>query len=296
MPWQCDGVKPACKRCVARDIKVDCHYEIHAKTAKEQMIREIQRLRKKNESLVEENDSLGERNVWIELIIESLKNDRQGTEIIRRLKRGETHQAIAEWLGRPLTANTKDLSPSSERQLSEAIESYHRDFIDNHDPRYWTDVTRDVNLIEHLLKLYFAWIHPVHMLFDEVHFMTSLRACSDTYCSAGLVNAVCAMACHLFRTGLDDDLAAQIAIDSLREQFMAEARSNIKEADYGKMTVIQTYAIMFLTELGAGSGQTVTSHLRLATESLFAKKHAEQSRESEEVASWGVLTLHTYVS
>ena len=38
-----------------------------------------------------------------------------------------------------------------------------------------------------------------------------------------------------------------------------------------------------------------TSHLRLATEALVEKSVAEQSSESEELSSWGILTLHTYV-
>lgn len=275
-----------------RRVPNDCHYELHAKTAKEQMVREIQRLQKRNESLEEEKDNLGEKNDWIEQIMSSLKEDSQRTEIIRRLKQGETHQAIAEWLGRPLTAVT-NLSESSKLQLSEAIEEYHRGLIDNQDPRYWTNVTMDVDMIEHLIALYLTWIHPVHMLFDEDHFVASFKGCTDTYCSAGLVNAICAMSCHLFRPDSDNLSETQAAIKSLRDQFLNEARANMRDADRYKMTAIQTYAVMFLAEMGSGNSQMATGHLRAATESLASKHHTEQSRESEEVASWGIFALHT---
>lgn len=256
------------------------------------MVREIQRLQRKNQSLEEEKENLGEKNDWIERIISSLQEDARGTEIIRRLKQGETHQAIAEWLGRPLVAAT-DLSPTSEHRLSEAIEGYHRGLVDNQDPRYWTNVTMEVDLIEHFISLYLTWIHPAHMLFDENHFVTSFRACSDTYCSAGLVNAICAMSCHFFHPDTDNVSEMQAAINSLRNQFLDEAIAHTKDADPHKMTTIQTYSVMFLAEMGSGNGQRATGHLRAATEMLTGKQRTEQSRESEEVASWGIFTLHT---
>lgn len=259
------------------------------------MIREIQRLQRKNEYLEEEKDSLGEKNSWIEKIMRSLKDDGQGIEIISRLKRGETHRAIAEWLGRPLVgSDTQALSPTTEHQISQAIEQYHRNLVENRDPRYWTNVSTEAELIEHLIKLYFTWIHPVHMLFDQEQFMTSFKACSDVYCSSGLVNIICAVSCHLLHDTHDDDEQTKSGIQSLRVQFINESLSLMKNADYGKMTSIQTYAVMSLVDIGSGHGLMASSHLRLAVESLISKTTSEQSFEAEEVAVWGILTLHTY--
>lgn len=273
-----------------------CLYEIHAKTAKEQLIREIQRLQRKSESLEEEKDSLWERNSWIEQIMRSLKDDGQELEIISRLKRGESHRAIAEWLGRPLVGSpTQAVSPTTEHGVSQAIEQYHRNLVDNRDPRFWTNVSTQAELIEHLIKLYFTWIHPVHMLLDQDRFMTSFRECLDSYCSAALVNVICAMSCHLLHDTRDDDEATQSGIESLRAEFINESKSLLKHADPEKMTSIQTYAILFLVEIGSGHGLKANAHLRLAVESLIAKQTSEQSSEAEEVAAWGILTLHTYV-
>lgn len=260
------------------------------------MIREIQRLQRKTEYLKEENVNLGEKNEWIEVIMNSLKRDSEGPEIIRRLKRGETHQAIAGWLGRPMTPNTQALSPASESQLTRAIERYHQDWADNHDARYWTNVTNDPTLIEHMVALYLTWVHPVHMLFDEKRFMEAFHSCSDTYCSSPMVNAICAMSCHLLHGVWDSEPDSKRGMESLGAQFLNETKALMTSPEYTKMTNIQTYAISFLVELGSGHGQVATSHLRLATESLVAQNKSEQSSESSEVASWGLLTLHTCVT
>lgn len=138
---QCDGGKPACQRCNARHISDSCHYDVHSKTAKDQMMREIRQLQQKSQDLETQRDSLEERNAWIEQIISSLKEDGLYIEIINRLKRGDSHQVIAEWLGRPLISES-ELSPDMASHLNIAIEKYHRDLVGNKDPRYWTNVTR----------------------------------------------------------------------------------------------------------------------------------------------------------
>ena len=291
---QCDGVKPACRRCATRHISDTCHYEMHAKTAKEQMIQEIRRLRQENEDLEEQNDGLVAEKSWIEKIISSLRDDGQCVEILYRLKRGQSPQGIAEWLGRPLMHGIQ-LSPTSEIDLRDAIERYHKNFVEQKDPRYWTSVITDVALIEHLLSLYLRWVHPVHMLFDETQFMSSLRDCADVYCSASLVNGVCAMSCHLLHDILNDGDKTRQIIATLRSRFMDEAIVLLKGVDSTKITSIQTYAIMFLVEVSAGNGLMASSHLRMATETLVAKRTTEQSSESFEVTYWGIMTLHMYV-
>lgn len=83
---------------------------------------------------------------------------------------------------------------------------------------------------------------------------------------------------------------------SLRDQFMDETKFWMqKDLVYDKMTTIQTYAIMFLVELGCGKGLLASSHLRLAVENLLAKQKAEQSSEAEEITTFGIVTLHTCV-
>lgn len=251
-------------------------------------MREIQRLQREKDDLEEEKGNLAVENHWFESIMVSLKEDGQFVEILHRLKRGESHKNVAEWLGRPVVQ--EDLSPTSELNLSDAIEQYHRNFVDKKDPRYWTSVTTEVSLIEHLLTLYFTWVHPVHMLFDEAYFLSSLRACADTYCSAPLVNAICAMSCHLLHDTWEDEETTLRNLTTLRAGFMNEARVLLRGSDSSKITSIQTYAIMFLIEISAGDGLMGAAHLRMATEALIDKT-PEQSPEAMELTACGIVTL-----
>ena len=258
------------------------------------MIREIQRLRQEKEHLEERHDTLEEKHDWDEQIIRALKDDGQGDEIILRLKRGETYQSIALWLS-SLSSTDIRLSPTSSHHLTQVVAEYHRNAVKGADhPRHWTSVTSDTVLIEHLIMLYFTWIHPAHVLLEESYFLASYRSCSDTYCSKPLVNVICAMSCHLLHGSWKGGAMTEVDIDVLQEQFMDEARAGVSMTNYSKMSTIQTYAIMFLTELASGHGLIATSHLRLATESWVSKQGEDQSRESEDIASWGILTLHTY--
>lgn len=256
-------------------------------------MREIQRLQRENRSLEDQKDNLSAENSSIQQIILSLKDDGQCVEILHRLKQGQSYQDITKWLGRVFVQET-EMSPVSEFKFDSAIEKYHRDFVKHKDPRYWTSVTTDASLIEHLLTLYFNWVHPVHTLFDETHFMSSLRDCVDVYCSAALVNGICAMSCHLLHNTWEDEEQTRQIIVSLRGRFIDEARVLLKGVDNSKWTNIQTYAIFFLIELSMGNGLMATAHLTLATEALTAKGTAEQSSEAVEVTRWGIITLHTY--
>lgn len=269
------------------------------------MVREILRLQTKTEQLEGRNNALVKENSWIDRIISSLKDDGQGPEIINRLKRGDSLQTIADWLGRPI-GELSSLSPTSQRSLTNAIEHYHRNVVEAQDPRYWTNVSVDRCLIEHLVRLYFTWVHPVHMFFDEGSFMESFKNSSDIYCSSSLVNVICAMSCFLLHTAWMTDEKSleaegvrreetQAAVSFLRDQFMAEAKSAMNDADPDKMTSIQTYAIMFLVEVAIGRGLEATAHLRVSIEGLTARRLGEQSSEAEEIAAWGILTAQTYV-
>lgn len=205
---------------------------------------EIERLRTENQYLIQRNSALGEKNDLLESVVRSLKNDKQSHEIIRRLKRGENHRSIAEWLGRPLVPDLKSLSPESEQQFNMAIAQYRQRWVESQDPCYWTNVTSDGVLVEHLVTLYLTWIHPLHTLFDEEKFMTSFRNCEDIYCFPALVNAICAMACHVLRGEWRSDEGVHGGIDHLQSKFMDEVEELTTDIAASKMTTIQTWAIV----------------------------------------------------
>ncbi|KAL9594951.1 MAG: hypothetical protein Q9219_006731 [cf. Caloplaca sp. 3 TL-2023] len=292
---QCDGRTPACQRCINRQIARTCHYELHSKVAKDQMMSEIERLRMTNEDLVQRHRALDEKNDLLEIVVRALKNDDRSHEILYHLKRGESIRSIAEQLGRPLVADLRHISPESERQLNTAIERYRQHWVESQDPCFWTNVTTVPVLVEHLVTLYLTRIHPLHVLFDEQEFMSSFRKCEDVYCSSSLVNAICAMACHVLRSEWHRDDSMHGGIDHLQSRFMDEVEELQRDVVPPKMVAIQTWAIMFLVELGRGNGLMASAHLRNATELLIARTENEQAETSAEVASWGILTLATYV-
>ena len=259
-------------------------------------MREIHRLQQQTETLVNDLASLGEANKWAEQIMQSLKENGHGPEVVARLKRGESHEAIARWLQHLNMGVFQTQSPTIERRFNRAIEQIHRNFAENPSPLYWTNVARTPALIEHLMKLYFTWIHPVHMLFDQAQFEHSFQTYSDDHCSAPLVNVICAMACHLLHKSRGSDAAARKSISDLRDQFMDETKYYLQQdLENTKLTTIQTHAILFLVDLSSGHGQRAASYLRLAVENLMLTISGPDMSEAEEVAFWGILTLHTCV-
>jgi hypothetical protein len=61
----------------------------------------------------------------------------------------------------------------------------------------WTNVTKDRELIEHLLDIYFMWQHSFFQNFPEFLFRQDYEAGKTKYCSRVLVNAICAAGCLL---------------------------------------------------------------------------------------------------
>ncbi|MCJ1379996.1 hypothetical protein MMC17_003099 [Xylographa soralifera] len=238
---------------------------------------------------------------YIEQIIHALSYDANGEDIINRLRNGQSYQSIAHSLGQPSNASLAglaDLSPTSQRNFSLAITDYDKDATKERsmmtgpfDGGEWTTVTTDQTLINHLLMLYFTWVHPVHMLFSRPHFMASFVNRVDIYCTSALVNAICAMACHLFDTSSDESFPADLDPKDLGENFMKEARALVRDAPAEKLAIVQTYAVMFLVDLSSGKGANSTSYIRLAADSIDERIESGYSSQAAEMTRWGIYAL-----
>lgn len=241
----------------------ECVYEVHIKHAKEELVRQIKALMTK--------DHLTEQ------ILQALSSDEQVPEIIERLKKGETYDAIVEWLGRSPIAEFETLSPQDSHHS--AIEPTDHD-MDRDPPAFqWTSVTADTAVLDHLFQLYFAWVHPVHTLFSEGHFVDSYNRQSTTYCSPNLVNSICAMACHLHSVASADE----IDFEHLGVEFSDAFRANI-DAEDTSVTTIQSFAVMFIVDSSRASSLRASSYLKLATENLSAVSLFEGGGFSEVLA------------
>jgi hypothetical protein len=250
---QCDGKKP-CKRCASRIETSECIYEVHIKHAKEELVKQIKELMAQ-EHLTEQ-------------ILQALSTGQKVPEVLDRLRNGDTYESIVAWLGRSPTADTALTSPR-ESQLS--VPDPDDDVEMGATAAFrWTSVTSDGAVLDHLFQLYFAWVHPVNTLFSEGHFVDSYKRQSDTYCSSMLVNAICAMACHL-HSGSDED---EVDFEQLGREFSEAVKSSL-DANSRIISSIQTFAVMFLVSCARGEGLRAGSYLKIATYTLPLVEYLE---------------------
>ncbi|RDL38889.1 uncharacterized protein BP5553_03229 [Venustampulla echinocandica] len=244
---KCDGRKP-CKRCASRVETSECVYKVHIKHAKEDLVKQIKELERK--------DSLSEQ------ILQALSTDEKLPEILERLKNGETYESIGDWLGRSTHFDDPE-SYSPEVSQNSGLQPPDLEMGGIAAPFRWTTVTSDSAILDHLFQLYFAWVHPVHTLFSEGHFVNSYKRQSGTYCSSILVNAICAMACHL-HTAADGGPAD---FEQLGEDFTDAVRINLDAEDFS-ITAVQSLAVMFLVDCARAQSLRASAYLGLAVSSL----------------------------
>jgi hypothetical protein len=244
---QCDGKQP-CKRCASRAQRAECIYEAHIKYEKGELVKQIKELKAKNH--------------LTEQILQALCNDEKVPEILERLKNDGTYESIVEWLGRLPMEGFETLSPSQSQHSSFTASGHEIGGINSTTFR-WTSVTSDTAVLDHLLKLYFAWVHPVHTLFSEGHFVDSYKRQLEIYCSSILVNAMCAMACHLHSVAEAD----VVDFERLGGEFSDAVRASIIAEDKS-ITTIQAFAVMFLVDCARANGLRASSYLKVATNNL----------------------------
>lgn len=305
-------MQPPCSRCEQRNLK--CVIEENTKTQKESLIERLRTAEMYNEELqsnVSNLDSmvrnLNESNDWRGDILRTIGSNGHDSEIIRRLREGQSHQQIAEWLHQEIP-EFKGLAVSSggPRSLSEVVTMFEAECQDFN--RYtsldglmlsnqpWTDVSSDSRMVSGLLDLYFAYVHPVHLLFSEWDFKRCFQANGSIHCSRPLVNSMCAMACYLYENnpvgdGRFVDLQTTIETATLRKGFLDEARRTLQASNYRLLTSVQSFAIMYLIELSSGKASTAIGYLDAAIDGLSGVDDSPQSHESKELTYWGLRNL-----
>lgn len=310
--------------------KLSCIYQPHVKAHKDDLIREIEDLHKDKSKLEDENKDISEAHAglqsqnrdlqesseWSNIILETITKNGHDREIIARLRAGQSHQEIADWLNQDVQIRSMiDVEPQTNRLL-EVVNRYENEYQDEDGLRRrgrsqgdelqipWTTVSSSRSLIGHLFDLYFTWVHPVHMLFSELDFKYSFRTSSGHNCSTALVNAICAMACHLLEKegagkskGTAQEAHDQMFGDAqeavtLREGFMDEARRVLTKENHKEMTSVQAFAVMYLVELGSCKARKALGYLRASVENLGAAVR-NQSDEARQITTWGIHSLNT---
>ncbi|SPQ23579.1 855aaf97-c8d4-4039-9beb-82a4d6245f35 [Thermothielavioides terrestris] len=124
----------------------------------------------------------------------------------------------------------------------------------------WTDVTKDPQLIVHLINMYFTWHYPYFATLSKSLFYRDFlkgkprtQPRSTVYCSPLLVNAMLALGCHF--TSVAGAFAVPGDSKTKGDHFFAEAKRLIVENDeYARprLTTVQALALMSVREAGCG--------------------------------------------
>ena len=251
--------------------------------------------------LQDQNKDLQETSDLQTMILDTISHNGHEQEIVKRLRAGDSYHSIADWLYEQQSISSSMQSlPAPQHSLIDVVKSLERhhasDGLSRRDNPIasdipWVKVNSNQTLIGHLFDLYFTWVHPVHMIFSELEFKHSFQTNDEKYCSSSMVNAICAMACHLLGSEELETLSEEVDVSVLREGFMAEARNHVVPKLYFRMTTIQTLAIMYLVDMGSGKVRRAMGYLRSAIENMTQYNDDQQSADAREICVWGIEAL-----
>ena len=124
----------------------------------------------------------------------------------------------------------------------------------------WSEVTKDPQLVIHLINMYFNWHYAYFTTLSKSLFYRDFlqgkprsQPNRTVYCSSLLVNAMLALGCHF--TSLPSAFAVPGDSRTKGDHFFAEAKRLIVENDeYEKprLTTVQALALMSVREAGCG--------------------------------------------
>jgi len=257
---------------------------VHVKAAKEELVRKVKDLEAKYSVL---KGSVQEKDRWIESVLQLL-NGENAAGLLDKLHQGQARQTVLEALRRPPMTSRAD-SGSSLPSLRHSDDVAMETAPEGQASRREAGVITDEALLHHLMALYFTWVHPVHMLFSERHFMSSFRDNDSIYCNQSMINAMCAVGCCYQA----DEEGREVDAKSLGQHFYEQAWSDMRAEEDMTLVSTVTYAILFLYELSQGQARNASSHLRLAVESLRSVNKHHWTEEAFLVSLWGIQTLNT---
>ena len=252
---KCDGTVPHCSTCTAV-YKTPCTYDIDSDHRRKAALkRDIQALK-------EQNGALGH-------IIAGIKGgtDSDVSELVQAIRAGEDLESIAEGLKREPGVSGEESEVKNpegglsmdERGVSKLFGHTSNLGLVTHQDNpiskqtktdVWTKVTNDSELVNHLLNLYFCWVHPYYMPFSRQAFQKSMQEGMNHYCSEMLVNAILAVACHYSdRPDLRTD---PLDPSTAGKDFFEEARALLFQDEGSCLTTVQALSLMSMREVHAG--------------------------------------------
>lgn len=164
----------------------------------------------------------------------------------------------------------------------------------------WFRVPQDAEFVEHLLNLFFSWVHPFYCFLSRDHFLYDMGRGRTDHCSAMLVNALLSFACHYSdRPSARADPGNPATAG---DAYFAEAKRLLNQSERACVTTVQALGIMSARECSQGrdsngyqlAGRCVRMALELGLHlSTMASGLRPSEVESRKVTFWGVFNLET---
>lgn len=304
---------PNCSTCTAV-YQTPCFYDVDSDHRRKAA------LKRDIEALKGQNDALG-------IIVASIRSstDAEVAEIVQQIRADEDLENIAESLKKNVMLPERSGVKSAEGELSNLIGRPSRDELGvvkhfghtsslslvsdgERSPMHlqssevWTRVTRDAVFVEHLMSLYFCWVHPSYVLFSKEVFLDDMAEGRSKYCSPLMVNALLALACSYSdqpeaRENLSDPKTAG-------DHFFAEAKRLLNENESSNLTTVQALALMGLREASYGrdssgfqyAGRCVRMLIELGLHLSFVSasdKISPTELEVRKITFWGCFIQDT---
>ena len=298
---------PDCSTCTAV-YQTTCCYDVDSDHRRKAA------LKRDIEALKGQNDALS-------IIVASIRSstDAEVAEIVQQIRADEDLENIAESLRKPEVLPERSCPKAAEGEFSNLIGRPSIDasgvvkhyghtsslglVLDSessplHLPtsEVWTTITRDAGFVEHLLSIYFCWVHPTHTVFSKELFLDDMANGRAKYCSPLLVNALLASACaYSDRSEAREDPCDPITSGN---HFFAEAKRLLDRDESSTLTTVQALALMGLREASCGrdsigfqyAGRCIRMLIELGLHLSFASESDKVSPtelEARRITFWG---------
>ncbi|KAM4060992.1 fungal specific transcription factor [Hirsutella rhossiliensis] len=209
--------------------------------------------------------------------------------------RGPPHSRVGSWAESMHHDQASDSMPRY-RGLAEVLSPLSEPGLRS-SAETWTKITGDINLVQHLLALYFCWEYPTFASLSKEHFLLDFQAGRHRYCSPILINALLALGCRfsthpMTRANPDDPYTSG-------DHFFKESQRLLnQETDHHSLTTIQALGIMSIREASCGrdseSWYYAGQSIRLAIEMGLHRVHYEGDEDELAVQAatfWGAFAL-----
>lgn len=197
------------------------------------------------------------------------------------------------------TFDTSPLTLSREDSFDDG-QRYSNSAQGGETPAAWFRTPQDAEFVEHLLNLYFCWVHPFHHFFSRDHFLHDMGRGRTEFCSAMLVNALLSLACHYSDRRLARADPGNASTSG--EHFFAEAKALLDNSERPSLTTVQALAIMAMRETSQGhdsngyqfTGRCVRMALELGLHlSTIGSGLKSSEIEVRKITFWAVFNLET---